>query len=46
LLDQAVDETHEAFADVPAEELNNIIREAIASARDEKHGQRKHRGEK
>jgi hypothetical protein len=36
LLDQAVDETHEAFADVPDEKLNNIIREAIASARDAK----------
>jgi hypothetical protein len=36
LLDQTVNEVREAFADMPADELDSLINEAVASVRKEK----------
>ncbi|HTW58856.1 MAG TPA: ribbon-helix-helix domain-containing protein [Terriglobales bacterium] len=41
LFDQTVSEVREAFADVPLDELNTLIDEAVASVRKEKHRDRK-----
>jgi Ribbon-helix-helix domain len=46
LFDQTVNEVREAFADVPADELDSLINEAVASARKEKHPKRKNRTRK
>jgi Ribbon-helix-helix domain len=42
LFDQTVSEVREAFADMPAEELDGLIDEAVASIRQDKH----HRGKR
>jgi hypothetical protein len=46
LFDQTVNEVREAFADVPADELDSLINEAVASARKAKHPKRKNRTRK
>lgn len=46
LFDQTVGQVREAFTDVPADELQNIIDEAVTSVRKEKHRQRKIRSRK
>jgi hypothetical protein len=43
LFDQTVSEVRGAFADLPIEQLNNLIDEAVASARQAKHRERKRR---
>lgn len=43
LFDQTVTQARNAFADVPADELNNVIDEALAGARKEKLRARKSR---
>jgi Ribbon-helix-helix domain len=46
LFDQTVHEVRQAFADVPADELDNMIEEAVDSIRKQKHRKRRGRGEK
>jgi hypothetical protein len=46
LFDQTVNEVRKAFADVPADELHNMIEEAVESIRKEKHRERQGRREK
>jgi hypothetical protein len=46
LFDQTVSEVRQAFADVPPDELQNLIDEAVSSARKEKHRQSKRRSRK
>jgi hypothetical protein len=46
LFDQTVTEVRQAFADVPADELNDLIDDAVASVRKEKHRGRKVRQRK
>ena len=43
LFDQTVNEVRQAFADVPADELHNMIDEAVVSVRKEKHRERQGR---
>ena len=46
LFDQTVNQVRAAFADVPAEELDNLIDEAVTSVRKERHGHPKPRRHK
>lgn len=46
LFDQTVSEVRKAFADVPADELDTMIGEAVESIRKEKHRKRQGRREK
>ena len=46
LFDQTVNDVREAFADVSADEVDNLIDEAVASVRREKHSKRKQRTRK
>jgi len=46
LLDQTVNEVRQAFADVPPDELQNMIDEAVVSVRKEKHQERQGRTRK
>ena len=46
LFDQTVNEVRQAFADVPADELRNMIDEAVVSARKEKQRERQGRTRK
>jgi hypothetical protein len=46
LFDQTVHEVRQSFADVPADELDNMIEEAVDSIRKQKHRKRRGRGEK
>ena len=46
LLDQTVSEVRQAFADVPPDELQNMIDEAVVSVRKEKHQERQGRTRK
>lgn len=46
LLDQTINEVREVFADVAADELDNLIDEAVTSVRKEKHQDRKRRNRK
>ena len=46
LFDQTVNEVRQAFADVPADELDNMIDEAVVSVRKEKHRERQGRTRK
>jgi hypothetical protein len=43
LFDQTVNEVRQAFADVPPDELQNMIDEAVVSVRKEKHQERQGR---
>ena len=43
LFDQTVSEVRDAFADVPADELNDIINEAVTNVRNEKRQHAKRR---
>ena len=46
LFDQTVNEVRQAFADVPPDELQNMIDEAVVSVRKEKHQERQGRTRK
>jgi len=46
LFDQTVREVRQAFADIPPDELQNLVDEAVASVRKEKHRQPKRRTRK
>jgi hypothetical protein len=46
LFDQTVNEVRQAFADVPADDLDNMIDEAVVSVRKEKHRERQGRTRK
>ena len=46
LFDQTVNQARAAFADVPVEELDNLIDEAVTIVRKERHGQPKPRRHK
>lgn len=46
LFDQTVNEVRQAFADVPADNLDNMIDEAVVSVRKEKHRERQGRTRK
>jgi len=46
LFDQTVSQVRDAFADVPADDLNHMIDEALASVRKTKHRGRKSRAGK
>lgn len=46
LFDQIVTEVRQAFANVPADQMENLIDEAVASARKEKHRESKRRSRK
>jgi Ribbon-helix-helix domain len=46
LFDQTVNDVREAFADVSSDEVDNLIDEAVASVRREKHSKRKQRTRK
>jgi len=43
LFDQTVTQVRDAFSDVPADELNSIINEAVTNVRNEKHQHPKRR---
>ena len=46
LFDQTVNEVRQAFADVPADDLDHMIDEAVVSVRKEKHRERQGRTRK
>jgi len=46
LFDQTVNEVRQAFADVPSDEQQNMIDEAVVSVRKEKHQERQGRTRK
>ena len=46
LFDQTVTDVRKAFADLPDDELHNLIDEAVASVRKDKHRQSKRRSRK
>jgi hypothetical protein len=46
LFDQTVNEVREAFADMPAQELDTLIHEAVASVRKDKHRRPRRRTKK